>query len=82
VVGRAELTLRPGTIASVGFLFLCVAFANPTDKAKLSEITEHALQQSQLTYSDSRPFHLQATVLESTNPKSEYQAKIEQFWVK
>jgi hypothetical protein len=35
----------------------------------------------QLTLPGSRPFHLQATLVETTNPKSQYQAKIEEFWL-
>jgi len=58
-----------------------IASAAPGDNAKVSDLAEHALRQSQLTLPGSRPFHLQATLVETTNPKSEYQAKIEEFWL-
>jgi hypothetical protein len=58
-----------------------IASAAPGDNAKVSDLAEHALKQSQLTLPGSRPFHLQATLVETTNPKSEYQAKIEEFWL-
>ena len=58
-----------------------LAPAAPNDNAKVSDLVEHALQQSQLTLPGSRPVHLQATLVETTNPKSQYQAKIEEFWL-
>jgi hypothetical protein len=57
------------------------ASAGSGDKAKVSDLAERALQQSQITLTGCRPFHLQAALVETTNPKSEYQAKIEEFWV-
>jgi hypothetical protein len=29
----------------------------------------------------SKPFRLKAEIVETTNPKSEYQAKVEEYWV-
>src|SRR5262245_7532941 len=55
--------------------------AHSSDTAKVSDLAQHALEQSQLTLPGSRPFHLQATLVETTNPKSEYQAKIEEYWI-
>ncbi len=58
-----------------------LASAARNGNAKVSDLAEHALQQSQLTLPGSHPFHLQATLVETTNPKSQYQAKIEEFWL-
>ncbi len=58
-----------------------LASAARNGNAKVSDLAEHALQQSQLTLPGSRLFHLQATLVETTNPKSQYQAKIEEFWL-
>ena len=58
-----------------------LASAARNGNAKVSDLAEHALQQSQLTFPGSRRFHLQATLVETTNPKSLYQAKIEEFWL-
>ena len=65
------------------FLAAARAFASPApgDKVKVSDLAEHALQQSQLNRPGGRPFHLQATLVETTNPKSEYQANIEEYWL-
>jgi len=51
------------------------------DKSPLGEVAEHAVQQSKLTLPGSKAFHLKAELLETTNPSSEYQAKIEQYWI-
>src|SRR5258708_2816294 len=42
---------------------------------------ERALQQSKLTLPGSKPFHFQAVIRETTGPNSDYQAKIEEYWV-
>lgn len=55
--------------------------AGSLDKANVFDLAERALQQSQLTLTGSHPFHMRVTLVETTNPKSEYQAKIEEFWV-
>jgi hypothetical protein len=57
------------------------ALASGDDKISLGEAAEHAVQQSNITLPGSKPFHLKAEIVETTNPKSEYQAKIEEYWV-
>jgi Gram-negative bacterial TonB protein C-terminal len=57
------------------------ALAKDGDKVALAEIAERAVQQSKLTLPGSKPFHLQAEIVESTNPKSDYKAKVEEYWV-
>jgi hypothetical protein len=39
------------------------------------------MQASSLTLPDSKPFHLRSTIAESGEPGSDYQAKIEEYWV-
>jgi hypothetical protein len=39
------------------------------------------IQHSQLTLPGSAPFHLKAAIVETTNPRSEYHAQIEEYWV-
>ncbi len=57
-----------------------LAFAGDKDKVSLADVAEHAVQQSKLTLPGSKPFHLKAEIVETTNPSSEYQAKVEEFW--
>jgi hypothetical protein len=45
------------------------------------EMAALAVQQSKLTLAGSSPFHLKAEIVETTNPTSEYQAKVEEFWI-
>jgi len=65
------------------FLFFSHAIQVYADNKgiSLSDAAQHAIQQSQLTLPGSRPFHLKARVVESTNPASGYQAEIEVIWV-
>jgi hypothetical protein len=39
------------------------------------------MQQSQLTLPGSKPFHLHAVIRETTEPNSDYQTKIDEYWV-
>jgi len=57
------------------------AFASDAAKVSLGEVAESAVQQSKLTLPGSTPFHLKAEIVETTNPSSEYQAKVEEYWV-
>src|ERR1700693_4034967 len=47
----------------------------------LSDVAEHAVKQSQLTLPGSPAFHLKASIVETTNPTSEYQANVEKYWI-
>jgi len=44
------------------------------------DVAARAVQQSKLTLPGGRPFHLSAEIVETTNPASEYQAKVEEYW--
>jgi hypothetical protein len=46
----------------------------------LAEVAEHAIDQSKLTVPAGTPFHLKATIVETTNPRSEYKGEIEEYW--
>jgi hypothetical protein len=46
----------------------------------LSDVAERAVNQSQLTLPGSPPFHLKARIIETTNPASEYQSDVEEYW--
>lgn len=67
--------------AIVAFGLSVYALASGTDKVSLGEVAERAVQQSKLTLPGSRPFHLKAEIIETTNPSSEYQAKVEEYWM-
>jgi hypothetical protein len=47
----------------------------------LSKLTAHAVALSQLTFPGSKPFHLRAEIVESTNPDSDYKANVEEYWL-
>jgi|SRR5712691_6968504 len=55
--------------------------ANDGDKIPLADAAERALQQSNLTAPESKAFHLQVSIAEAGEPGSDYQAKIEEYWV-
>jgi len=57
------------------------AFAGDGGKVPLGEVAENAVRQSKLTLLGSKPFHLKAEIVETTNPSSEYQAKVDEYWV-
>lgn len=62
-------------------LLLNSAFAQSQGKSvALSDVAEHAVKQSQLTLPGSPAFHLKVTIVETTNPASEYQANVEEYW--
>jgi hypothetical protein len=44
--------------------------ASADDKISLGDAAERAVQQSKITLPGSRPFHLKAEIVETTNPKS------------
>jgi hypothetical protein len=45
------------------------------------QMAARAVQQSKLTLPGSKPFHLKAEIVETSDPSSDYQAKIEEYWV-
>jgi len=55
--------------------------ARSSDTTRVSDLAQHALEQSLLTLPGGRPFHLQAILVETTNPNSDYRAKIEEYWI-
>jgi hypothetical protein len=57
------------------------ASANDGDKVSLADAAQRAVEQSSLTSPNSKPFHLRATLAENGEPGSDYQAKIEEYWV-
>jgi len=66
-------------------LFLCTFFL-PTlllaqNSVPLGQAVEKALKKSQLTAAGGKPFHLLAAMTEKDSPDSDYQAKVEMFWV-
>jgi hypothetical protein len=66
------------------FLFLMLAIVTPgadDKKLQLGDVAERAVQQSKLTLSSSKAFHLKATIGETTNADSDYKATVEEFWV-
>jgi hypothetical protein len=52
------------------------------DKISIVDLPKHAIEQSQLTLKGSRPFHLKARVVESTNlDNDDYKAEVEEYWL-
>jgi hypothetical protein len=66
-------------------LVLCVmpasTFTSGADTISLADAAEKAVQQSKLTLPGSKPFHLQAEILEPHERDSDFHANIEEFWV-
>lgn len=57
------------------------AFGSDSDKVPLRDLVDRAVAQSKLTVPGGTPFHLIAEIVETTNPSSEYQAKVEIYWI-
>jgi len=63
--------------------FFALAGLVPLSSAQtvqLAEVAQHALDQSKLTIPAGVPFHLKASVIETTNPASDYKGEIEEYW--
>jgi hypothetical protein len=67
-------------IATSILTLACAAFPQDRDSAWW-KMAAQAVQQSKLTLPGSEPFHLRAEIIETTEPDSDYQAKIEEYWV-
>jgi hypothetical protein len=68
-------------LSVVLFTVLIAQVLLAVDKTSLGEVAEHAVGQSNLAAPGSAPFHLKATIVETTNPESDYRADIEEYWV-
>jgi hypothetical protein len=68
-------------LASLALVLVPSALAGDGNTLSLGEAADHALQQSMLTLPGSKPFHLKAMIRETTDPNSDYQATIEEYWV-
>src|ERR1017187_6296955 len=66
-------------------VFICLfgvcALAADSRTVSLADAANHALQQSQITLPGGFPFHLKATIVETTNPDSGYNGTVEEYWV-
>lgn len=62
-------------------LLLNSALARSQGKSvALSDVAERAVRQSQLTLPGSPAFHLKVSIVETTNPASDYRASVEEYW--
>ena len=50
-------------------------------QVSIGSAVEHALQQSKLTAPGGAPFHLKAHIAASGDPRPEYSADVEEYWV-
>src|SRR5271166_6134512 len=69
------------SIAIVGFALVGDLMASDARAIPLAEVAQHAVEQAKLTLPGSSPFHLKATIVETTNPDSAYGGEIEEYWV-
>lgn len=65
----------------MSYALACSTFAQDGNVVSLGDAAEHAVQESKLTLPGSKPFHLVAEITEKTNPKSNYRAKVEEYWI-
>ena len=72
--------MRP-VITALGFFLAASAFASDGNMLSVGDAAERAMQQSQFTLPGSKPFHLQAVIRETGEQNSDYQAKIEEYWI-
>jgi hypothetical protein len=69
------------SIAIVGCALVGASLAADVRTVPLVEVAQHAVDQSKLTSPGSSPFHLKATIVETTNPDSTYKGEVEEYWV-
>lgn len=69
------------SIAIVAFGLVSASSAGDTKAVPLAEVAQHAVDQSKLTSPGSPPFHLKATIVETTNPDSTYKGEVEEYWI-
>jgi hypothetical protein len=69
------------TVAILGFFLAVSASGGDGSVLSVSDAADRAMQQSQLTLPGSKPFHLQAVIRDTSDPNSDYQAKIDEYWV-
>jgi hypothetical protein len=72
--------MRP-VMTVLAWLLAGSVFANEGNTVLLADLGDHAMQQSQITLTGSKPFHLKASIAEKDSPDSDYQATIEEYWV-
>lgn len=79
----ALLTLAAANPAFAGPNTQKVSVTNGPDRqmVSLSRVASHAIEQSKLTIQGSVPFHLKASIVETTNPDSTYKAEIDEYWL-
>jgi|SRR5271163_2359600 len=68
-------------LIAITVLAFAACSSSADDGVLVSDVAEKALQQSQITLPGSKPFHLVAIILETTDPRSEPRAKIEEYWL-
>jgi hypothetical protein len=68
-------------IVIVGLSLGGTSVAGDAKPVPLAEVAQHAVEQSKLTSPGSSPFHLKATIVETTNPDSTYKGEVEEYWV-
>jgi TonB family protein len=77
-----ECKLRVSTlVVIIGVLFAAAEGGVYAQTIPVAEAADRAVVQSRLISPGSPPFHLQAKIVEKTNPGSDYKAEIEEFWV-
>src|SRR5579864_4743794 len=74
----SRMRLVKAVLSILGGCCFALCQANVTS---LSDVAQHAIDQSKLTLPGSPAFHLKATIIETTNPASEYKGEIEEYWV-
>ena len=72
--------MRGSCIVLAGCALIASALASETKSTSLAEIAQHAVEQSKITTPGSTAFHLKATIIETTNPQSDYRGEIEEYW--
>jgi len=62
------------------FAVACLPATSQTKTISLTDAADRAIELSQIRVPGANPFHLKATLVESTNPDSVYTAEIEEYW--
>jgi hypothetical protein len=68
-------------ILLIGYALVGSALASENQSVPLADVAQYAVEQSKITLPGGAAFHLKATIVETTNPASDYKGEIEEFWV-
>lgn len=73
--------MKYSLVMLAGLALVSSALASGNKTIPLADAMQRAVEQSSLTLAGSKAFYLKATIVETTNPSSDYKGEVEEYWV-